>query len=81
MDKGAWQTTLHGVAKSWTQLSMSTRYEAQKASIILSNGKANQVRKDLNSKYSEKEKQSLLFVWNDCLEHHYVLLRLVSALG
>ena len=80
MDKGAWQTTLHGVAKSWTQLSMSTRYEARKASIILSNGKANQVRKDLNSKYSEKEKQSLLFVWNDCLEPHYVL-RLVSALG
>ena len=62
MDKGAWQTTLHGVAKSWTQLSMSTRYKARKASIILSNGKANQVKKDLNSEYSEKEKQSLLFV-------------------
>ena len=38
-------------------------------------------KKDLNSKYSEKEKQSLLFVWNDCLEHHYVLLHLASALG
>ena len=25
MDKGAWQATVHGVAKSWTQLSMHTR--------------------------------------------------------
>ena len=24
MDRGAWQATVHGVAKSWTQLSMHT---------------------------------------------------------
>ena len=25
VDKGAWQTTVHGVAKSWTQLSIQTQ--------------------------------------------------------
>ena len=25
MDRGAWQATVHGVAKSWTRLSMHTR--------------------------------------------------------
>ena len=26
MDRGAWQPTVHGVVKSWTQLSMHTGY-------------------------------------------------------
>ena len=26
MDRGAWQATVHGVAKSWTQLSIRTYY-------------------------------------------------------
>ena len=26
MDRGAWRATVHGVAKSWTRLSMHTQY-------------------------------------------------------
>ena len=32
MDRGAWWATVHGVAKSWTQLSSKTQEQAQYAS-------------------------------------------------
>ena len=37
VDKGAWQATIHGAAKSWTQLSTHTieHYLAIKSNVVL----------------------------------------------
>ena len=42
MNRGAWQTTVHGVAKSWTKLSDSGRREGAQGGfnlhLLMSNG-------------------------------------------
>ena len=34
MDRGAWQVTVHGVAKSWTQLSTRTQQHSNRMAMI-----------------------------------------------
>ena len=34
MDRGAWQATVHGVTKSWTQLSMPKYINPEKVSYL-----------------------------------------------
>ena len=62
MDRGAWWATVHGVAKSWTQLSnqnffsVRARYVAMEAEVGMMQGWVKEYTWPL-----EKEKKQILF--------------------